>query len=121
MHDPWGQNLVSHFFLKDNTTYFRTLIMTKMNTKRPLCRSHSHPLESAGSSYFFGIKWKPIFFYKITPNFQLQIHYTLEVIAGNVPISGIPRTSPYQPMHKSRNFLQIFCPPYFIKKHTSSP
>ena len=26
----------------------------------------------------------------ITPKFQIQIEYTLEVIAENVPISGIP-------------------------------
>ena len=35
------------------------------------------------------VKWKPMFFLIITPEFQ-HLYYTLAVIAENVPISGIP-------------------------------
>ena len=38
----------------------------------------------------FWCQMKAHIFLIIAPNFQLQIHYTLEVIAENVPISGIP-------------------------------
>ena len=33
---------------------------------------------------------KAIIFLIITPKFQLQIHYTLEVTTENVPFSGVP-------------------------------
>ena len=39
---------------------------------------------------FFWCQMKPHIFLIIAPKFQLQIHYTSEVIAENVPISDIP-------------------------------
>ena len=39
---------------------------------------------------FFWCCTKALIFLIITPKFQLQIHYTLKVIAENVSISGIP-------------------------------
>ena len=38
----------------------------------------------------FWYQMKAHIFLIITPKFQLQVHNTLEVIAENVPISGIP-------------------------------
>ena len=50
---------------------------------------HSHPQGSIRSSTFW-CQIKAYIFLIITPKFQLQIHYALEVIAENVPFSGIP-------------------------------
>ena len=49
------------------------------------------PQGSTGSKIFVCVcQMKAHIFLIMTPKFQLQIHYTLEVIAENVPISGIP-------------------------------
>ena len=47
------------------------------------------PQDSTGSSTLC-CQMKVHVFLIITPKFQLQIHYTLVVIAESVPISGIP-------------------------------
>ena len=62
---------------------------------------------STGSSVFCCQMIAHIFLI-VTPKFQLQIHYSLEVIAENVPISGIPIF----------NFLFIFITASSTVSHT---
>ena len=50
----------------------------------------SHRVRVQSEVAFFWYQMKANIFLITTPKFQLQIHCTFEVIAENVPISGIP-------------------------------
>ena len=81
---PSQSKLAIQFY--DCPSAFNTIQpVVKYNNMFPL---HSHPRGSTGRSTFWCQKKAHIFLI-VTPRFQLQIHFTLAVMAENVPISGM--------------------------------
>ena len=61
----------------------------------------SSPKGSTGSSIFFDIKWKPIFFLIVNPIFQLQILCSFGDITKSVKLNGIPENNFFMYFHDS--------------------